>query len=335
MASSDAGRRMTLPIRLLALDQQIKRWIARAPTGAGRGRARVQPTQCAHGDGHRTGWSALVATRRGREPESRWHCHTPSEVKAAVTGNGRADKAQVGAMVTRLLGLAAAPTPADTADALALAICAVWRGSAQRMLDHRAQASNEKRQNRLGREQEQIVAPVNELEECVDRERWWSGRVAACRCWSCGVVEVGGVGSGRAVPPRRRSLVIAPRDDHRELATSLVVREDSLTLFGFASADERAVRGCCSRSAAWDPSWLRPCCRCSTGRGQHRRRHRGRGALTRSRGRAKRRASGIVLELKGQARCVAPAPRRACRARARRLARPTALHALGGLGCTA
>ena len=56
--------------------------------------------------------------------------HTPSEVKAAVTGNGRADKAQVGAMVTRLLRLDAAPKPADAADALALAICHIWRGPA-------------------------------------------------------------------------------------------------------------------------------------------------------------------------------------------------------------
>jgi crossover junction endodeoxyribonuclease RuvC len=55
--------------------------------------------------------------------------HTPSEVKAAVTGNGRADKAQVTTMVTRLLRLAAPPRPADAADALALAICHVWRGS--------------------------------------------------------------------------------------------------------------------------------------------------------------------------------------------------------------
>lgn len=62
--------------------------------------------------------------------------HTPSEVKASVTGNGRAEKAQVGAMVARLLGLAEAPKPADAADALALAICHVWRGSAQsRLLD--------------------------------------------------------------------------------------------------------------------------------------------------------------------------------------------------------
>jgi crossover junction endodeoxyribonuclease RuvC len=53
--------------------------------------------------------------------------HTPSEVKAAVTGNGRADKAQVATMVTRLLRLPSRPRPADAADALALAICHVWR----------------------------------------------------------------------------------------------------------------------------------------------------------------------------------------------------------------
>jgi crossover junction endodeoxyribonuclease RuvC len=57
--------------------------------------------------------------------------HTPSEAKAAVTGNGRADKAQVTMMVTRLLNLENAPRPADAADALALAICHVWRGGAQ------------------------------------------------------------------------------------------------------------------------------------------------------------------------------------------------------------
>jgi crossover junction endodeoxyribonuclease RuvC len=60
--------------------------------------------------------------------------HTPSEVKAAVTGNGRADKAQVAAMVSRLLRLADPPKPADAADALALAICHVWRGGAQERL---------------------------------------------------------------------------------------------------------------------------------------------------------------------------------------------------------
>ncbi len=60
--------------------------------------------------------------------------HTPSEVKAAVTGSGRADKEQVTQMVTRLLRLADPPRPADAADALALAICHLWRGGAQARL---------------------------------------------------------------------------------------------------------------------------------------------------------------------------------------------------------
>lgn len=67
----------------------------------------------------------LVAARHGIAVAM----HTPSEVKAAVTGSGRADKQQVTAMVTRILQLTAAPRPADAADALALAICHVWRGT--------------------------------------------------------------------------------------------------------------------------------------------------------------------------------------------------------------
>ena len=54
--------------------------------------------------------------------------HTPTEVKAAVTGSGRAGKAQVGQMVAQLLGLKEAPKPADAADALAIAICQGFRG---------------------------------------------------------------------------------------------------------------------------------------------------------------------------------------------------------------
>ncbi len=60
--------------------------------------------------------------------------YTPSEVKAAVTGSGQADKKQIAAMVTRLLRLPQTPRPADAADALALAICHVWRGAAQARL---------------------------------------------------------------------------------------------------------------------------------------------------------------------------------------------------------
>ena len=55
--------------------------------------------------------------------------HTPSEVKAAVTGNGRAKKDQVADMVQRILKLETIPKPVDATDALALAICHVWRGS--------------------------------------------------------------------------------------------------------------------------------------------------------------------------------------------------------------
>ncbi|WP_271178950.1 crossover junction endodeoxyribonuclease RuvC [Leifsonia poae] len=55
--------------------------------------------------------------------------HTPSEVKAAITGYGSADKKQVQAMVARILGLAEVPKPADAADALAIAICHAWRGA--------------------------------------------------------------------------------------------------------------------------------------------------------------------------------------------------------------
>lgn len=75
---------------------------------------------------------ALVAAARRGLPVA---LHTPSEVKAAVSGSGRADKAQVGAMVTRLLRLDEPPRPADAADALALAICHIWRGSAQARID--------------------------------------------------------------------------------------------------------------------------------------------------------------------------------------------------------
>ncbi len=56
--------------------------------------------------------------------------HTPSEVKAAVTGSGRADKQAVTRMVTKILRLDASPRPADAADALALALAHAWRGSA-------------------------------------------------------------------------------------------------------------------------------------------------------------------------------------------------------------
>jgi crossover junction endodeoxyribonuclease RuvC len=73
------------------------------------------------------------------------HFHTPTEVKAAVTGNGGADKAQVTAMVTRILGLQSKPTPADAADALALAICHCFRApTIAKMAAAQAQAAQQR-----------------------------------------------------------------------------------------------------------------------------------------------------------------------------------------------
>jgi crossover junction endodeoxyribonuclease RuvC len=83
------------------------------------------------GTAQASGIALVVAARRGLPIA----LHTPSEVKAAVSGNGRATKAQVGAMVTRILRLDAPPRPADAADALALAITHIWRGGAQARID--------------------------------------------------------------------------------------------------------------------------------------------------------------------------------------------------------
>jgi crossover junction endodeoxyribonuclease RuvC len=53
---------------------------------------------------------------------------TPTEVKAAVTGSGRANKSQVTTMMTKILKLKEVPKPADAADALAVAVTLAWRG---------------------------------------------------------------------------------------------------------------------------------------------------------------------------------------------------------------
>ena len=67
---------------------------------------------------------ALLAAARRSLPVG---LHTPTEVKAAITGYGQADKRQVGTMVAKVLRLDEIPKPADAADALALAICHAWR----------------------------------------------------------------------------------------------------------------------------------------------------------------------------------------------------------------
>ena len=96
----------------------------------------------AMGTAQAAGVIALAAARRNIDV----HFHTPTEVKAAVTGNGRADKAQVTTMVTRILALQQKPTPADAADALALAICHCWRAPMiARMAQAEAMAAEQRR----------------------------------------------------------------------------------------------------------------------------------------------------------------------------------------------
>ena len=88
-----------------------------------------------------TAQASAVAVLAGARAGLPVQTYTPSEVKAAVTGSGQADKAQVTAMVTRLLRLSAPPKPADAADALALAICHIWRGGTRSRLAAAADAA--------------------------------------------------------------------------------------------------------------------------------------------------------------------------------------------------
>lgn len=81
-----------------------------------------------------TGQAAGVALLLAAQSGAPIALHTPSEVKAAVSGSGRADKKQVAAMVTKILNLDAPPKPVDTTDALALAICHHWRGAGSRRI---------------------------------------------------------------------------------------------------------------------------------------------------------------------------------------------------------
>ena len=87
-------------------------------------------TKTAMGTAQAAGVVMLAAVQAGLSVAS----HTPSEVKAAVTGYGNSDKEQVAAMVTRLLRLGERPRPADATDALALAICHAWRAPLNRRL---------------------------------------------------------------------------------------------------------------------------------------------------------------------------------------------------------
>ena len=118
--------------RLLALEVELELWLSRyQPDAVAVERVFSQHNVRTVMGTAQAGAVAIVCAARRGVPVA---LHTPSEVKAAVTGSGRADKRQVTEMVTRLLRLADPPRPADSADALALAICHLWRGTAQQRL---------------------------------------------------------------------------------------------------------------------------------------------------------------------------------------------------------
>jgi crossover junction endodeoxyribonuclease RuvC len=118
--------------RLLALEEMFEAWMtAHQPDAVAVERVFSQRNvQTVMGTAQAGAVAIVCAARRGLPVA----LHTPSEVKAAVTGNGRAGKEQVTTMVTRLLRLADPPRPADAADALALAICHLWRGGGRSRL---------------------------------------------------------------------------------------------------------------------------------------------------------------------------------------------------------
>ncbi|MCW2856067.1 MAG: Crossover junction endodeoxyribonuclease ruvC [Marmoricola sp.] len=122
------GAELPIEDRLLLILRGIEAWIeATSPDAIAVERVFSQANvKTVMGTAQVSGLALVAAASRGIPVTM----HTPSEVKAAVTGTGRADKQQVGAMVTRLLRLDAMPRPADAADALALAICHIWRGPA-------------------------------------------------------------------------------------------------------------------------------------------------------------------------------------------------------------
>ncbi len=117
---------LTLELRLLELDRAINEWVSLwNPDVIAIERVFAQHNvRTVMGTGQAAGVALLIAAKSGIPVMM----HTPSEVKAAVTGSGRASKAQVASMVAKLLNLKEIPRPVDATDALALAICHIWRG---------------------------------------------------------------------------------------------------------------------------------------------------------------------------------------------------------------
>ena len=129
--------------RLLQLEKEISIWINKYQpdvVAVERVFSRLN-VKTAMATGQAAGVALLLAAKVGIPVVM----HTPSEVKAAVTGSGRADKKQVAQMVKRLLKLQEIPKPVDATDALALAICHHWRGVGNARLAKAKKKASKKR----------------------------------------------------------------------------------------------------------------------------------------------------------------------------------------------
>ena len=206
-----------------------------------------------------TAQASGIALALGAEHGLAVGLHTPSEVKAAITGYGAADKAQVGAMVARVLGLDAVPTPADAADALALAICHAWRGG----FDTRPAAGR----SSTGGSDTPAQRAWRDAEKSTANVGWRHDRLGPRH-------RAHGVGHRRR-HRRRGSRARGPGDAaarahaarrvRGHVHTALIVRDDDLSLFGFATRAElevfdllRGVSGVGPKSALGVLSTLSP-----------------------------------------------------------------------------
>ena len=196
--------------------------------------------------------------------------YTPPQVKQAVTGSGSAPKEQVGYMVKALLGLAEVPAPADTADALAVALCHLnhtgLAGPGPGGFGGRAGPTDGTGGRSVGAASQPPAGPgrptsrgcpggVREPQGGAPGDREGPGNwcpeqsgegrpvIASLRgrllevLADGAVLEVGGVGYRVFLTPK--AVAGLPRDGEVLVHTVTYVREDTLALYGFATTDER------------------------------------------------------------------------------------------------
>src|ERR1700751_1267691 len=206
--------------RLLAISDAVEHWLdTHRPDVVAIERVFSQHNvSTVMGTAQAGGVIALAAARRGIEV----HFHTPSEVKAAVTGTGGAGKGQVTSMVTKILALQTKPAPADAADALALADAGrdgagrdVGRRATQKIRGQGSQGSQGKGGNMIASIRGEV------LDVALDHV----------------VIEACGVGYRVNATPS--TLATLRRGSEARLVTAMIVREDSMTLYGFADTDSR------------------------------------------------------------------------------------------------